>query len=154
MCVAEALVQDFELDLEQEKSTKFSINRQLCLLHLMFNPFRKAYLNRISVLRKLGWLLISFQLLDGFLTYLGLYLYGVDAEGNPLIKMAINSLGVAGGLSLAKFITISIIFTILIAGHKIRWLAGALRAVACFYFIFALAPWSYLILQAYNHTSL
>ncbi len=108
-------------------------------------------MERVKLIRKLGWCLIAFQVLDGLLTYHGLYLFGHDAEGNPLIRMMMNSFGVVIGLGFSKLFTISVIMVILVAGYKLSWLSSALRTLLGYYFIFALLPWSFLIMQAYTY---
>jgi hypothetical protein len=42
------------------------------------------------------------QVFDGFLTYLGVMLYGVQIEGNPIVAWYITKMGAGLGMSVAK----------------------------------------------------
>lgn len=59
------------------------------------------------------FILYIFQLLDIVLTYFGLHIYGVEAEGNPLVKYIIYNTNILVGLLLIKIPAILLIFYIL-----------------------------------------
>ena len=45
---------------------------------------------------------IVLQCLDGALTYLGVHIWGIHIEANPLVATAVSLVGVGGGLMAAK----------------------------------------------------
>jgi len=49
-------------------------------------------------MKKLAAILIFLQFLDGLFTYIGVKRFGVEAEGNPIIKWLIETLGLECGL--------------------------------------------------------
>ena len=65
---------------------------------------------RIFVL--LCLLLVLFQFQDGYWTYLGVSRFGIDAEGNPLIKWLLVEFGVVFGLMLPKLLAFVFIWFI------------------------------------------
>ncbi len=63
--------------------------------------------------------LIIAQFLDGVLTYLGVtYFNTTEAEGNPLIKYLMNTIGIENSLILTKAITI---FALIYLFKKIKY---------------------------------
>lgn len=50
------------------------------------------------------------QILDGTLTYMGVTWFSLDAEGNPLIKYIMETLGIICGLVVVKLGAIGIIY--------------------------------------------
>ena len=46
--------------------------------------------------------LIALQILDGALTLAGMHTFGLSAEGNPLLRTLMNSLGLIPGLVATK----------------------------------------------------
>ena len=116
--------------------------RHLYVAKSLATPNQAIPNNRLSLIRKLGWLLIIFQILDGLFTILGISFFGVEIEGNPLVRQIIEVIGPNFGIGLVKLSTIAIIFCICVFGCKVTWLTRALAGVSCIYFLFALAPWS------------
>ena len=98
--------------------------------------------SRLTLIRKLAWLLIIFQIMDGLLTLLGISFFGIEAEGNPLVRQIIHAMGPGFGIGLVKLTTIVIICCICIFGSKVSWLSRAMTGVASIYFFCALVPWS------------
>ncbi len=89
------------------------------------------------------WAILAFlsaQALDGALTYLGVSSYGPQVEANPLIVGLIGSLGLGGGLVLAKGVAMLLgILLHLIAVHRV---VAALTGV---YVTTAIGPWTLLL---------
>lgn len=89
------------------------------------------------------WAILAFlaaQALDGMLTYLGVRSFGPQIEANPLIVGLIDSLGLWGGLVLAKGVAMLLgIVLHLVAVHRV---VAALTGV---YVTTAIWPWTLLL---------
>ena len=76
------------------------------------------------------------QASDGVLTYIGVSLYGLHMEGNPVIAWLMASIGEGPALASAKLAA---------GGFGVALhLSAVHRAVAClalFYFVVAVGPW-------------
>jgi uncharacterized protein DUF5658 len=86
-----------------------------------------------------GFLLV--QGLDGVFTYLGVSIWGVGIEANPLISSAMALVGLAGGLAGVKLMAIG--FGVLLHVHRVHNLVALLTAI---YFAVAILPWTALFL--------
>jgi hypothetical protein len=76
------------------------------------------------------------QAADGVLTYVGVRLFGLAVEANPLIAWLIASFGEAQALTGAKLVAASFGIALhLSAVHKV------VAALAAFYVIVAVVPW-------------
>jgi uncharacterized membrane protein len=80
------------------------------------------------------------QALDGVLTYVGVSMYGLGMEGNPLIAWMMTSMGEGPALAAAK-LTAGIfgIALHLSAVHR------AVALLAAFYFVVAIGPWTMIL---------
>jgi hypothetical protein len=76
------------------------------------------------------------QASDGVLTYIGVSVYGLSIEGNPLIAWLMTSMGEGPGLAAAK-VTAGIfgVALHLSAVHR------AVALLAAFYILVAIIPW-------------
>lgn len=94
-------------------------------------------------------LLILLQLADGFLTFWGVTVFGINAEGNPLLQFLMAHWGEGLALFVAK--SVAIVACVLLYFSKARHnvLRHGMWGVAVFYVLFAVIPWS-LIFFAYN----
>lgn len=83
------------------------------------------------------------QGLDGVLTYVGVSVYGVHMEGNPLIGWLMQTIGQGPALATAK-LTAGLfgIALHLSAVHK------AVALLAAFYVVVAIVPWLALLFSA------
>jgi hypothetical protein len=76
------------------------------------------------------------QASDGVLTYIGVSMYGLAAEGNPLIAWLMAALGEGPGLATAKVTAGGFGVALHVAGvHR------AVATLAVFYLVVAIAPW-------------
>ena len=76
------------------------------------------------------------QACDGVLTYVGVRIYGLPAEGNPLLGWLMASVGAGAALTTAK--TVAGAFGIalhLVSVHKV------VAALAILYLVAAVVPW-------------
>lgn len=87
-------------------------------------------------------LCILLQILDGIFTGYGIFnsSFGIDAEGNPLVKYVINSIGVVPGLILVKSFAIAAVLYM----QKIKVSALAVGLV-CGIYVPVVGTWAYII---------
>lgn len=81
------------------------------------------------------------QVLDGGFTYLGVSIWGLGIEANPLISLAVTAAGLAAGLTAAKLI--AALFGIVLHLHRVHALVALLTA---FYLAVAILPWAAIFL--------
>ena len=81
------------------------------------------------------------QCLDGVFTYLGVGIWGLAIEANPLVSSAMSALGVAAGLASAKMVAIG--FGMVLHMRRVHNLVALLTAI---YFTAAILPWTALFL--------
>ena len=95
--------------------------------------------NRFGDVAVLGFLLVQF--LDGALTYVGMKIWGVGVEANPLINLAVTAAGLAVGITAAKLV--AVVFGIALHLHRVHGLVALLIA---FYLAAAILPWAAIFL--------
>jgi hypothetical protein len=100
-------------------------------------------------IQTLAAVLVTLQVLDGILTYTGMYTFGVYAEGNPILRNLMDAVGIAPAIALTKLFCIAIVLTLCAQAHKISWLPTALTGIAGMYAIAAVLPWSWLLVSEY-----
>ena len=81
------------------------------------------------------------QCLDGVLTYLGVRIWGVHVEANPLISSVIGLAGVAGGVIIAKAVAVG--FGVVLHLRRVHTPVAVLTIV---YLTVAILPWTALFL--------
>jgi hypothetical protein len=84
---------------------------------------------------------VVMQVLDGVFTYLGVSIWGIGIEANPLLSSAMAVAGLAGGLAGAKLVAVG--FGALLHVYRVHNLVALLTAV---YFALAILPWTALFL--------
>ena len=87
---------------------------------------------------------VTLQLVDALATYAGC-LAGWS-EGNPLIRYAMESFGLAPGLALAKCVALGFL-GYLWAVRRNRLVPAALGVTAVVYIVFSAVPWSVALLR-------
>jgi hypothetical protein len=76
------------------------------------------------------------QACDGVLTYVGVSLYGVSIEGNPLLGWLMGTMGEGPALAAAKMTAGGLGIALhLAAVHRL------VAALTGFYFVMAIVPW-------------
>lgn len=83
----------------------------------------------------------TLQILDGFLTLIGVATFGAVAEGNLLIRALIETFGAIPALLGVKLFAICVIGLLYNLAHNVRWVPHALGAVSAIYITFAIIPW-------------
>jgi hypothetical protein len=81
------------------------------------------------------------QCLDGVFTYLGVRIWGQAIEANPVVGLAMATIGVVAGVATAKMLAIG--FGMLLHIRRVHNLLALLTAI---YFTAAILPWTALFL--------
>ncbi|MCB0319395.1 MAG: hypothetical protein KDD60_00635 [Bdellovibrionales bacterium] len=114
-----------------------------CTLRLVSNkPVVETHDNSIYYLTLT---LIALQILDGCLTALGMYHFGLHTEGNPILRALMHQVGYIPALLITKGVAIGIICFLAQHAAKITWLRTALKGVAALYLLAAVLPWSIIL---------
>ncbi|HMO17121.1 MAG TPA: serine/threonine-protein kinase [Oligoflexia bacterium] len=92
-----------------------------------------------------GILLGSLQILDGYLTSIGMNLFGIEAEGNSMLRWLMKITGPDTALLLAKGAALIVVVLLTMLVRRQRKLKGLINAL-CFIYIFcAIIPWMYIL---------
>jgi hypothetical protein len=89
----------------------------------------------------LGFLLV--QCLDGGFTYLGVSLWGLGIEGNPIISSAVSYAGLGVGLAGAKLAAVALGIGL----HLLR-VHNVVALLTVIYVVGAILPWTAIFLLA------
>lgn len=93
----------------------------------------------------LGLVLASLQVIDGVLTGIGVSHFGIEIEGNILIRSLMEQIGYVQALILVKGFALAVIVAICSLAGKVKWLGFAMRGIAIIYIAAAVIPWSFVI---------
>ena len=93
----------------------------------------------------LGAFLIFLQVMDGLLTCIGMSRYGLEMEGNPIVRDIMAEFGFAPTLALLKLTCVLAIITLTVRAKNVPWIKGAFGAVSFVYVFAAIIPWSYIL---------
>jgi hypothetical protein len=93
----------------------------------------------------IGISLCVLQILDGLLTLMGVSRFGIDIEGNPLLRNLMLQFGSEFILLVTKLFAILVVILLTTLAHKIFWIKNALAAVSCVYLFGAILPWTYIL---------
>lgn len=77
------------------------------------------------------------QCLDGGLTYLGLHIWGLSVEANPLVSSAVSMAGAGTGLAAAKLFAVGLGMVL-----HLRRVHLVVALLAGFYIAVAILPWT------------
>lgn len=87
--------------------------------------------------------LIGLQLIDALLTGIGVSRFGIESEGNPMLRELMVNLGAIPALTIVKMLAICAIVIMASLVRRVRWVPHALLGTCCIYLAFAVIPWSY-----------
>jgi hypothetical protein len=94
--------------------------------------------NWFGNLAVIGFMLV--QYLDGFYTYAGFSIWGLNIEANPLIRSTVAAVGPATGLALAKFVAIA--FGAILHLRRVHAVVAILTGI---YLVLSIVPWTALL---------
>jgi hypothetical protein len=84
---------------------------------------------------------IVVQCLDGALTYLGVHIWGLSIEANPLVSSAVAMAGVGTGLAATKAFAVALGMML-----HLRRVHLVVAGLALFYIAVAILPWTVMFL--------
>ena len=93
----------------------------------------------------LGYLLCFLQAADGILTSIGVSRFGLQAEGNPLLRVLMEQWGAIPTLLVVKFCAILVVFALMTFAEHLTWIRASLAAMSGIYLFVAVLPWSYFL---------
>lgn len=93
-----------------------------------------------------GLLLASFQVMDGYLTSMGIHHFGIQAEGNILLQKLMERIGPDYALVIVKGLAIIVVFMLTALVRKQRNLKGIINGLCLIYLLAAIIPWMYILL--------
>jgi hypothetical protein len=108
-------------------------------MHPLYKPWDTH--SRFGDVAVLGFLLV--QCLDGAFTYIGVNLWGLRIEANPLISSAVTYAGVGTAVAATKLA--AMMFGVLLHVRRVHSLVALLTA---FYLVVAILPWAFLFLTS------
>ncbi|RIL08292.1 MAG: hypothetical protein DCC75_09275 [Proteobacteria bacterium] len=85
------------------------------------------------------------QILDGMLTAIGVGHLGTEAEGNALLRYAMEEIGHINALFLIKGLAICVVLSLAYLSLKVGWVTKALRFMVVLYLLVAIIPWTAII---------
>jgi len=97
----------------------------------------------------IGSLIIFLQLLDGALTAIGISVYGIYAEGNPILRSLMSLIGFIPAIVLTKAICVGFTVYLCSQAKGMHWVSLALRCVAILYAFIAIIPWTLILASEY-----
>jgi hypothetical protein len=95
----------------------------------------------------LGLILAILQVLDGYLTGIGVYHFGTEIEGNVFLRSLMENYGFVPTLVLTKTLALGIIALLCSLCTQVGWLPAALKGVIAIYLVCAVIPWCYIVSQ-------
>ncbi len=93
----------------------------------------------------LGVLLLILQVLDGVLTFAGLSVFGVEMEGNTLLRQLAHAYGAGPTLFFVKLTAIGFVIFLTLNAHRRRYLRPIIATLVVIYLTLAVIPWVYLL---------
>ena len=96
----------------------------------------------------LGFLLVGIQALDAWFTFVGVSLFGVEVEGNLVLRQVMTHWGPGEALAVTKGIVLLINISLLCMIDRKPWIKNGLIGVAGIYLCAAIFPWAYILSAA------
>lgn len=95
----------------------------------------------------LATVMVVLQVLDGVLTGIGVHSFGLHAEGNPILRSLMASMGSLPALITVKLVAVSVVISLVYLSLKVNWVPRAMRILIAIYLIAAIIPWSGILLM-------
>ncbi len=116
-----------------------SEKRNIFTLSLPTEHFRKVEMWTLASA------MIILQVLDGFLTFFGVSTFGIEFEGNPLLRFLMEHWGAAFSLFVMKSLAIIAVIFMYFSEIKENLVKNGLWSLTAFYLICAIMPWSLIL---------
>ena len=98
----------------------------------------------------LGILLGSLQIFDGYFTSYGIKIWGIQAEGNAILRWLMHSVGADSALILVKSFTILLVVILTILAKRQRVFRDVVGLLSCIYLFLAIIPWTFFLSRHYS----
>lgn len=108
---------------------------------------RDARTRRLSSAMTLGLILALTQVLDGVLTAIGMTNFGIEAEGNILLRTMMSAWGFIPALVIAKSAAVAVVFSLVVMARSVHWVPTALKGLIAAYVLAAIIPWTMILLN-------
>lgn len=92
-----------------------------------------------------GLLLGSLQIMDGYLTSMGIKFYGIQAEGNIMLQRFMHLVGPDTALIIVKGLALIVVFLLTALVRRQRNLKGVINGLCLIYLLAAIIPWMYIL---------
>ncbi len=92
-----------------------------------------------------GLFLASLQVMDGYLTSMGIHYFGIQAEGNIFLQKLMRLIGTDNALILVKSLAIIVVLFLTALVRKQRNLKGIINGLCLIYLLAAIIPWIYIL---------
>jgi serine/threonine protein kinase len=123
-----------------------TIRRRTVVLHL---PRHTALVFEIEPPSRdfiyLGVFFASLQILDGYLTSLGMERFGIMTEGNPILKSLMHDYGPDTTLLVVKGFAVFLVAGITALAKHIKWIKNMIAVLSVIYLCAAIIPWIYFL---------
>lgn len=134
-----------ELDAEQQRRKRRGVTVVIPL------PRRSAFIFEVERPSKdfifFGLFLISLQVMDGYLTSKGIQRFGLEAEGNLLLRTLMQVFGEHHALLAAKAFAILLIVFLTVLAKRMTWITNLIGALSYIYIVAAVIPWIIILLK-------
>ncbi|MEZ4754848.1 MAG: DUF5658 family protein [Bdellovibrionota bacterium] len=114
---------------------------------LVYSDDRDSNFSISNEILILGSILVLLQILDGVLTGVGISYFGIQAEGNLLIRSLMSYWGVVPALITVKILAAGVICGLCALSGLVSWIATAMRGVIVIYLAAAIIPWTSILLH-------
>jgi hypothetical protein len=94
----------------------------------------------------LGMVLAALQIADGLLTRAGVVRFGLDAEGNPLLRALMEEIGALPALAIVKAGALVAVGALVLCAGQLPWVLNALKGLCFYYYLVAVLPWAVILL--------
>lgn len=123
---------------EKMPSPAFGVGRELKDFFVRVVP---SFVSKVSLFT----VLLLFQMFDAVLTYIGVLNFGIEMEGNPLIRSLMGAVGPLAAILTVKFFAVICVFCLWNLRGLVSWIPKAMLFLSLYYLFFAILPWSYLV---------
>jgi uncharacterized membrane protein len=93
----------------------------------------------------LGVIMVICHILDGILTFFGMEIFGIAAEGNGLLRYFMEHYGHGTTLFLGKTAAVIVTIALMCISHRRKWVRNLLAGVIAIYLVLAIFPWFYIL---------
>lgn len=121
--------------------TKVLKNQNISLTNSFSYEINKCFRHTPQIIINLAIILSCLQIFDGCLTSIGVQTFGIEAEGNPLLKEFMLMVGSQTALLACKSLAILVIAYLASISHIVKWIKHALSSIIGVYALLAIIPW-------------